>query len=439
MADMRQDSSRQPSSSKAQDRLTERLAKAVASRNMARKGDGSVTSSGLPSRTASPANVTEAPTSSDSRGGDIKDEEGKSDEPVKMVTSDGSGNFSRDQADSQSLHAPVAALSGSVDDETTPATPSMESYASNSVRASLELSRALSKAPDSPMPNDTTQDTLSKQSEKYEQMIAQMRADHEAAELRRQEEVHDYLERIDALQSKLQYVSKEAADLAKSALSEAKPGSPEQKMAQKDEKIALLIEEGQKLSQNELRHMSMLKKLRVKSGEDETKLADAKHLAEKLEKAARDAQERAKRAEIAERRALEKTKTLSRLEKELDSIRQDREAKATLIYDLQRQLSDATSLAREVERQAQAEALQFEQRLTADLRDEIATLKLEKEQSDKQHRTELRELRDRSDRERERAKLAAIERQGELNVSLPVPPLLPESFKHMLEGPLTRP
>lgn len=404
--------SRPPSTSKAQDRLNERLAKAVANRNLARKGDGTTTPSSLPSRTASPANVADSPrTSSDSMVGD-QGEQNKAQEPI---TSNGITAPDGDQAESQPTPALAAELPISVGEDTV-VRLSMDSRSSISARPSAELTRTSSKALESPMPNDTEPETTSGLSEQYEQTIEQMRADNEAAELRRQEETHDYLERIDALQSKLQYLSKEAAEMAKSTLSEAKPGSIEQKLAIKDEKIALLIEEGQKLSQAELKHMSIIKKLRAKSAEDETKLTDTKRLVEKHEKAARDAQERVKRAELAERRATEKMKMLPKLEKELESVKLDREANTTLIQDLQRQLSDATSAARESEAKAQAEALEFEQRLTADLKDEISNLRTEKEMSDKQHRTELRDLQDRAERERERAKIADIERQGEQNI-----------------------
>ena len=357
--------------------------------------------------------MAESPrTSSDSIRGD-KGEQDKAQEPH---TSNGIKKPDGEQTESQPPETLGEELSIPVGEETV-VRPSMDSHSSISARPSAELNRTSSKVLEAPMPNDPQPETASKLPELYEQTMEQMRADHEAAELRRQEETHDYLERIDALQSKLQYLSKEAAEMAKSSLSEAKPGSMEQKLATKDEKIALLIEEGQKLSQNELKHMSIIKKLRAKSAEDETKLTDNKRLVEKHEKAARDAQERVQRAELAERRATEKTKLLPKLEKELESMKLDREANTALMQDLQRQLSDATSAARESEAKAQAEALEFEQRLTADLKDQISNLKTEKEMSDKQHRTELRDLRDRAERERERARIADIERQGEQNVS----------------------
>lgn len=374
-----------------------------------------MTSSGLPSRTTSPANITELSTSSESKDGDTKDEEVRSTEPI---TKNGIGDTLGDQAESQIAQASAVKVPSFTAREPTTTQHSVESPAPVSVRQSVELARTASRASEPPAMNETEPEMPSKLSEQYEQTIAQMQADHETAELRRQEEVHDYLERIDALQSKLQYLSKEASEFARTALSEAKPGSLEQKLAQKDEKIALLIEEGQKLSQTELRHMSIIKKLRAKSTEDESKVAESKRLVEKHEKASREAQERAKRAELAERRAVERTRILPKLEKELETLRQDREVKTASIQELQRQLANATSLAREAESQDQAESLQLEQRLTADLRDEIANLKAEKEQGEKAYRTEVRELKERAERGKERARLAEIERQGEWNVSL---------------------
>lgn len=377
--------------------------------------DGSVKSSDLPSRTTSPANTTELSTSSVSKDGDTKDEKGRVTEPI---TRNGTEETLGEQAESQLAQASAVKVPPFTASEFTTAQHSVESPAPVSFRASVELARTASRASERPAMNETEPEMDSKLLEHYQQTIAQMKADLETAELRRQGEVHDYLERIDALQSKLQYLSKETVEFAKATLSVAKPGSLEQKLAQKDERIALLIEEGQKLSQTELRHMSIIKKLRAKSAEDESKVAESKRLGEKHEKASREALERAKRAELAERRAAERTRILPKLEKELETLRQDREVKIVSIQELQQQLANTTSLAREAESQDQAESLQFEQRLTADLRDEIANLKAEKEQGEKAYRIEVRELKERAEREKERARLAEIERQGEWNVSL---------------------
>ena len=74
--------------------------------------------------------------------------------------------------------------------------------------------------------------------------MATMREEHAAAEKQRQEEMHTFLEKIDALQAKLQYLAKETVAAAKEANS-ATATSEEKRLAEKDERIALLMEEGE--------------------------------------------------------------------------------------------------------------------------------------------------------------------------------------------------
>ncbi|KAL8929802.1 MAG: hypothetical protein Q9208_000946 [Pyrenodesmia sp. 3 TL-2023] len=410
--------SRPSSTSRAQDRLNERLAKAMASRNLNRMNDRSPATSALPSRTASPANGTGSPrpstdvkheetatqpqrTSSDSvQGGD------------KKVPGEETDEKEQQQPEGVTIKVPTAKL-----DEARSQGHSLDSRGSTSPKASLELTRSpAAGVPNSSQTNGVFLSGDINPPSQYLQTIEQMRSDYEAAELRRQEETHSYLERIDALQSKLQYLTKEAAQIAKTAKSEAEIGSMEEKLATKDEKIALLMEEGHKLSQTEIKHMSIIKKLRAKSMDDDKHLAETKRLLDKHEKAASEAQERAKRAEEAEKRASEQLKGLPRLLEELETMRADRDAQDGLIQDLQTQLAEITSAARQAEEEAQAEALEAERKRTADLADKLSALRTEKELAERQHHTELRELRERSERERERARIAEIERQGEQNI-----------------------
>lgn len=426
--------SRTASANRAQDRLNEKLAKAMANRNLAKRGDTSVTTSGVPSRTASPANIAASPrTSSDfqreSKGErDGESEQGKSEQEMtsrETVTVNGTSEYQEPQdqgpeatstAADPTVPSPVFAAEDTKDESSIPR-PSIDSRGSISTRQSLELTRATTpNASDSPKLNGIVVDSSLRTPEEYEKMIEQMRSDYEAAELRRQEETHIYLERIDALQSKLQYLTKEAAEAAKTASAEAQPGSMEHNMATKDEKIALLIEEGQKLSQTELKHMSIIKRLRVKSTEDDKVVADCKRTTETHEKLAREAQERAKRAESAEKRAQERLKSLGRIEKDLENVRADRDAKESLMQDLQIELSQANSAAKEAEVKANAEALSAEKRHAADLTDELSSIKTEKELAEKQHQNDLRELKEKAEREKERARVAEIERQGEHNI-----------------------
>ena len=426
--------SRTASASRAQERLNEKLAKAIASRNLSKKGDISATPSGVPSRTASPANVMASPKTSSDVAREFKDEQdhriehGSSEQEIESDKSLIANGISEDQeaqgpgAEATSTALPriaqaPQAVSEEIRDDLSVPRPSIDSRGSISTRQSLELTRATTPyATESPTLNGIKIDSTLKTPEEYEKTIEQMQSDYEAAELRRQEETHIYLERIDALQSKLQYLTKEATEVAKNALGEAQSGSTEHKMAVKDEKIALLIEEGQKLSQTELKHMSIIKKLRAKSTEEDKVVADLKRTAEKHEKLAREAQERAKRAEIAEKRADERLKSLGKIEKDLENVRGERNAKDSLVQDLQIQLSQMTSAAKEAEVKANAKALVEEKRHVADLTDELSNMKTEKELAQKQHQSELRELKEKAEREKERARVAEIERQGEQSI-----------------------
>ena len=420
--------SRTSSTNRAQDRLNERLAKAMANKNLGKKGDGSVTTSGVPSRTTSPANAPASPrTSSEVPREPKASEDGKSKEDKapehQLIDRISSEKEARNNASETTTSVPEPTGQSpiikveDVEDENNVPRRSTDSRGSISTRQSLELTRATTpSALGSPKLNGIVIDPGVKMPEEYEKVIEQLKSDNETAELRRQEETHAYLEQIDALQAKLQYLTKEAAEIAKNASAEAKPGSLEQKVAAKDEKIALLIEEGQKLSQTELKHMSIIKRLRAKANEDEKAVAESKRMAEKYEKVAREAREKANRAESAEKRASDKVKSLTRIEKELETLRADRDSKDLLIQDLQIQLSQATSAAKEAEVKANAEALESERRRAADLADELSSAKTEKDLAEKQHQYELRQLREKAEREKERARVAEIERQGELNI-----------------------
>ncbi|KAL8655504.1 MAG: hypothetical protein Q9226_003031 [Calogaya cf. arnoldii] len=405
--------SRPSSTSRAQDRLNERLAKAVANRNLKRMDDRSPATSSVPSRTASPVNGTASPQPSP----EIKREEASTEQ--KRSSSDSARETEdipdhshqlkqQEQAEEVSAEIPAIQI-----DDSTSRRPSFDSRRSESVRPSLDLSRPPSEPTILPKANGNTAELDLDTFSDGKQSIEQMRSDFEVAELRRQEETHTYLERIDTLQSKLRYLTKEAAEAAKNAKSEAEFGSTEEKLAAKDEKIALLMEEGQKLAQTELKHMSIIKKLRAKATEDDKRVAESKRLTEKHEKAAREAQEKVKRAEEAAKRASERARSLPKLMNELETMKADREAQDGLIQELQAQLAEVTSAARQAEDKAQAEALQAERKQVADLSDELSDLRIEKESAERNYQADLRELRDKAERDKERARIAEIERQGE--------------------------
>ncbi|ODH53052.1 hypothetical protein GX48_00922 [Paracoccidioides brasiliensis] len=250
----------------------------------------------------------------------------------------------------------------------------------------------------------------------YEEAMAQMKANHEVSELQWQEELHAYVERIDALQSKLKYLAKEAAESAKNAAASAGAGTLEKKLLEKDEQIANLMEEGQKLSKTELDHRATIKKLRQNIAESVKSQADTKRKFEKMEKDLANAEDRASRAESAERKATEKLNFKSKIEKELEAVTAELNVSNSTIADLKGQLAKSASRAEAAERKAKLESAESEKRQVAELKDDLSSAKIEREISEEKLRREIRDLKEGIEREKERARILEIELRSEQSV-----------------------
>lgn len=250
----------------------------------------------------------------------------------------------------------------------------------------------------------------------YEAAMAQLQADHESAELRWQQELHGYVEKIDALQSKLKYLAKDAADSAKKAASSAEKGSLEKELLGKDERIALLLEEGQKLSMTELEHRTTIKKLRQQASENNKSQMETKRKAEKLERDLANAEAKAKRAEAAEKKAMEKLNAQSRIERDLEAVTNERNAFSSTIADVKSQLARATARAEAAEKKAETEASQQESRQVAELKDDIASARVERDISEEKLRREISDLKEAVEREKEKARVLEVELRNEQSV-----------------------
>jgi hypothetical protein len=250
----------------------------------------------------------------------------------------------------------------------------------------------------------------------YEAAMAQLQADHDASELRWQEELHEYTERIDALQSKLKYLAREAAESARKAAGSVEPGSVERKLLEKDEQIAALMEEGQKLSKTELEHRTTIKKLRQHAAENTKLQAETKRRVEKMENDLVKTETRAKLAEAAERKAIERLIFQSKIEKDLEIVTAERNALSSTMTDMKTQLARAVARAEAAEQRAQAESVEIERRLVTELRDDLSSAKIEREISEEKLRREIRDLKEGLERERERARILEIELRGEQTV-----------------------
>lgn len=262
-------------------------------------------------------------------------------------------------------------------------------------------------------PETPSLELSTKESTDFEAAMAKLQADHEAAELRWQEELHDYVEKIDTLQSKLKYLAKEAADSAKNAMATAASGTLEKKLTEKDLQIATLMEEGQKLSKFELEHRTTIKKLRQHIVENNKSLSDTKRKLEAVEKDLANSEERARRLELAERRTMAKLDAQSGMKKDLEAVTLQRDDHAATVRDLKSQLERALARAEAAERRVKIEFAQNESRQVADLKNDLANAKVEREQSEEKLRQEIRTLKEGIDHEKERARLLEVELRRE--------------------------
>lgn len=250
----------------------------------------------------------------------------------------------------------------------------------------------------------------------HDATILQMQADHKAAESHWQEEIHGYIERIDALQSKLKYLAKDAADSAKRAAATADPGTVERQLLEKDERVALLLEEGQKLSKSEFDHRTVIKKLRQQLSENSKTQGEATRRQEKLERDLASSEARAKRAEAAEKKANESLTSQMKASRDLESVTTDRNILSETVDELKAQLARAAARADAAEAKAQSDALEQEKRRAADLDEELASVKIEREIGEEKLKREINDLKESMEQEKERARMLETELKNEQSV-----------------------
>ncbi|KAL3420758.1 M protein repeat protein [Phlyctema vagabunda] len=432
------------SNTRTNDRLQERLARAVAAKNAAQKAD--LNTSSIPSRTASPILKIDTPRSSiDSTA--TRPDENKT-EPASSSQAGVDPKSEQSAAASDGQPTIIEPENSKLDDENSSALPETESsivqepqeardlaenlkaklevessarISTESTRSSVPRGSTESARNDTTIPRSSTEtlsgeiagDIISRPAVETEAILGQLQSDFERAELQRQEEIHGYVERIDALQAKLQYLSKESAETARKAVTTAPAGSLEKKLAEKDEQVALLMSEGQQLSGKEMKYLTTIKKLRAKQTEDNKEITEAKKKQEKAEHDSVILLERLRRAEASEKRLSEKTKLATQLQKDVDTLRFDRDSKDTIIADLRSQLEAAIAEEKEAEAQAANEALDLERKRARELEDNLANAEIEKKLVADRGQAQLKELREKLDMEAERSRIASLEAKNE--------------------------
>ncbi|KAK6542151.1 hypothetical protein TWF694_007916 [Orbilia ellipsospora] len=274
-------------------------------------------------------------------------------------------------------------------------------------RASLDLNPAVS-AP-SPQPPPATIEDL-------EATISQLREDLAICESRRAEESTFSSERIDSLEEKLKYLAKESAEESRKRIQAGGASALEKELAKRDERIALLLEEGERLSKTELKHMNNIKRLRMKTQEEEKATVEAKRRQERAEKEAVDLREKTKKAMDAERRANEKLRTMTRLEVDNESLKRERDILQINASDLKLQLAKAVARADDAESRVQTEALEAERKLTAELRDKLEKAQNESMADKERYKSETWTLQTKLERDGDRAKAVELELKNEISM-----------------------
>ncbi|CAG8109836.1 unnamed protein product [Penicillium olsonii] len=408
--------SRSSSSAKRNDRLQERLARAMVKQNASNLSSSSPQSK-VSSPPASPVPSIGARSSMDieSSAASVasvpEDQKGPSTE-ANAVNAIDSPRPSFDSADVPRVSADINTTSSVPRTSVDVAQPSAESDnidQDNLGAQQPELSNTVAPC-DSPR---ASVDAPSNSTENQNPEIVRMQAAHKAAESQWQEESHGYVERIDALQSKLKYLAKDSAETAKNAAANATPGSTQRQLLEKDEKIALLLEEGQKLSKSEMDHRTVIKKLRQQLIENTKSQTEIKKKTEKLERDLANSETRAKRAEAAEKRTTESLSSQNRSAKDLEAVTNERNALSQTVQEMKSQLSRAVSRAEAAESKASSDALDLEKQRAAELEEELSNLKIEHDISSEKAKREIAELQESVDQEKDKARKLEAELKGE--------------------------
>jgi TATA element modulatory factor len=353
------------------DRLQERLARAMAKKNASRADspvpDGLASSTTLPATDSQPG---EEPSTT------VKDTLGEE------MTSDEAGLEDGIETSSKHDHATLSTTIVPASGQ-----PSIEATTDGgltSERPSTDISR--------------------RSADKQPQISAE-----ETMEL--QEEMNMYLERIDALRRDMQTLLNTVADAARKGAESAKQeaasadvNSVEQKLHQKDERIALLIGEGTRLSKTEMELRATIKKARSQITASTKEQESTRLRAEKADRALKAAEDRARKSEAAQKRAEQTLAGSLASAKELEAIKKERDALNTTLVEIKSQLSKATARADAAESKAQAEQLEAEKVRTAELQRALDNAKMERESAEEKSRRELADVTAALEREKEQAR-----------------------------------
>ncbi|KAF8542118.1 TATA element modulatory factor 1 TATA binding-domain-containing protein [Trichophaea hybrida] len=295
----------------------------------------------------------------------------------------------------------------------TPPPPPLPEPETNGTAPPLELQTHDLNTPKIQTTTTTTTDTQDADLPRADllALISQLREDLITCETRRQEETHDASERTDALSLKLCYLSQESAAAARERITSS-PTTAEKKLAERDEKIALLIEEGEHLARNELKLQTTIKKLRaqVKDAGERAKKQDAG------EKALREEREKVRKLVEAEKRVGERLKGLEKVEGEVEMLRKENEALEVELRESKERLESVEKKVEEAEGKVQTEALEAERKNTIELRAQVERAQSEAVMVEEKLKGEIADLKNKMERDMGKARAREVELKVEQSV-----------------------
>ena len=238
----------------------------------------------------------------------------------------------------------------------------------------------------------------------------------EDATLQHQEEIHGYIERIDALEAKLQYLAREAGENARKEALAAPAGSVEKKLAEKDQQIAQLMEEGKNLASTEQKHRTIIKKLRAQAADDQKELKRLKDAHEKASKEVEGFRRRARRADDLERANKDLERRLEQSQKEVRDLKPQLGAKDNLVSELSRKLAKATEQADAMTAKVNDQALEQHKKRITELEESVAALQVEKNLVSDRAKIQVNEMKEKAERASERTRALELELKAELQI-----------------------
>jgi chromosome segregation ATPase len=250
----------------------------------------------------------------------------------------------------------------------------------------------------------------------YKERIAHLEKTLEEIQVQHQEELHGHIEQVDALQAKLQYLAREASQHARTAVTTAPGGSLEKKLAEKDDQIAQLMLEGQKLASTEQKHRSIIKKLRSQLVTGEKELNDQKVWRQKAEKELASLRRRVDESTDLEKANEEAHALLSQSKREIDRLKGENDAKDRSIADFKSQLQEESEKAKSLAAKADDHQREAGQKRIKELKDTVAALEVEKGLANDRAKLQVAEAREKAERASERARAIELELKGEVQI-----------------------